>query len=128
MKTADRPSPGCVILLAILLFLCLAVSLCVSRVGAGPVYQYAVCNGEQLRTYDGDQGYVRWGRWVFVDPPLGGWTDAALPLVGKGRLLSLTGCRVMVRDGKGALWLDYEGSGWSLPAVGHSLYLPEVQG
>ena len=64
------------------------------------MYQYAVCNGEQLRTYDGDQGYVRWGRWVFVDPPLGGWTDATLPWSAT-RLMSLLDCRITVKDSEG---------------------------
>ena len=50
-----------------------------------PAYQYAVCGSDQLRAYDGADGYVRAGRWVFVDPPLGAWTDTALPNVGKAR-------------------------------------------
>ena len=124
---SDRPSPGCIIALAIALCIIVALSLCARRIGAGPIYQYAVCGADQLRSYDGADGYVRWGRWVFVDPPLGGWTDAALPNVGKARLLSLIGCRVQVRDSQGVLWLAWDGA-WSLPAVGAELYLPEVRG
>ena len=96
----DRPPPGCVILLLFALALLVACGLLVSlvdglapHVAASPVYQYAVCGADQLRAYDGADGYVRAGRWVFVDPPLGAWTDAALPNVGKARLLSLIGCR-----------------------------------
>ena len=129
----DGPPPGCVILLLFALALLVACGLLVSfvdglapHVAAGPVYQYAVCGSDQLRAYDGADGYVRAGRWVFVDPPLGAWTDAALPNVGKARLLSLIGCRVMVRDAEGVLVLTWDGA-WSLPAVGHALYLPEVR-
>ena len=59
------------------------------------------------------------GAGVFVDPPMGAWTDAALPNVGKARLLSLIGCRVQVRDAEGVLVLTWDGAAWSLPAVGH---------
>ena len=113
----DRPPPGCVILLLFALVALFACGLLVSivdrltpQVAAGPVYQYAVCNGDQLRAYDGADGYVRAGRWVYVDPPLGGWTDAALPNVGKARLLSLIGCRVQVRDAEGVLVLTWDGA------------------
>ena len=75
---SDRPPPGCVILLLFALALLVACGLLVSlvdglapHVAASPVYQYAVCGADQLRAYDGADGYVRAGRWVFVDPPHG---------------------------------------------------------
>ena len=73
----DGPPPGCVILLLFAVVVLLACGLLVSlvdrltpQVAAGPVYQYAVCGSDQLRAYDGADGYVRAGRWVYVDPPL----------------------------------------------------------
>ena len=105
---SDRPPPGCVILLLFALALLVACGLLVSlvdglapHVAAGPVYQYAVCGSDQLRAYDGADGYVRWGRWVVASPTFSHWTDAALPNVGHARLLSLIGCRVQVRDAEG---------------------------
>jgi hypothetical protein len=85
-----------------------------------PPYQYALCHGAWLWAYDGSQGYVRWGRSTS-----GGHIDYALPLVGKARLLTLTACRVMVRDHANyVLYLDFDGKSWSLPYVGYSVYLP----
>ena len=73
----DGPPPGCVILLLFALVALFACGLLVSfvdrlapQVAAGPVYQYAVCGRRPIRAYDGADGYVRAGRWVFVDPPL----------------------------------------------------------
>ena len=86
-----------------------------------PPYQYALCQGAWLWAYDGADGYVRWGRSTS-----GGHIDYPLPLVGKARLLSLTECRVMVRDAVGALYLDFDGKSWSLPYVGYTVYLPLV--
>ena len=67
---SDRPPPGCVILLLFSLALLFACGLLVSlvdrltpQIAASPVYQYAVCGADQLRAYDGADGYVRWGRW-----------------------------------------------------------------
>jgi hypothetical protein len=96
-----------------------------------PIYHYANCGNVLLRVYDGADGYVRWGVPTAASSPTptpGDWTDAALPLVGRARLLSLTGCRIAVRDNEGLLWLDYLGSNaWSLPAVGSATYLPLLQ-
>lgn len=116
----DRPSPGCIILLAVLLFICLAVSLCVSRVGAGPLYQYSTCHGSPLRAHDGAYGYVYYGEYAL---PV--WTEMPLPLVGHAHLVSLLDCRITVKDNAGMLYLDYLGSNkWTLPRVGYTNFLP----
>jgi hypothetical protein len=118
--TPDRPPLYIIIALAILLVCCVVAHIGLSIVGAGPVYQYATCGTTELRAYDGAAGLVRWGQKLGVEQ----WTDYALPNVGQARLLSLTGCRVMVRDAEGVLWLDYMGDGWTLPAVGYTVYVP----
>lgn len=89
---------------------------------SGPAYQYANCQNHLLRAYDGPDGYVRWGQ-----PTQGAWTDRPLPLVGKARLLSLVDCRVLVRNWQNfVLYLNFNGTVWSLPYVGYSAYLPLV--
>ena len=55
----------------------------------------------------------------------GGWTDAALPNVGKAGAVA-HGLPRQVRDSQGVLVLTWDGA-WSLPAVGYALYLPEVR-
>jgi|WetSurMetagenome_2_1015567.scaffolds.fasta_scaffold19916_4 hypothetical protein len=96
-----------------------------------PAYHYSNCDNSMLRVYDGADGQVRWGQPTAAGAPTptpGDWTDNPLPLVGRARLLSLTGCRIAVRDNEGLLWLDYLGSNaWSLPAVGYATYLPLLQ-
>jgi hypothetical protein len=84
-----------------------------------PVYQYATCEGVLIWAYDGPDGFVHWGH-----PTETSYIDYPLPLVGKARLLSLTECRVMVRDAVGALYLDFDGKSWSLPYVAYTVYLP----
>jgi hypothetical protein len=105
-----------------LVALLVLLTACVQPATPVPTYQYATCEGVLLWAYDGPYGYVRWGRSV-----AGGHIDYALPLVGKARLLALTGCRVTVRDWHNeVLYLDYKHEAWSLPSVGYQVNLPLV--
>lgn len=120
----DRPSPLFVIMLAVIFFLVAALCFILTpdTGSAQADYRYANCGNVLLRTYDGDDGYVRWGQPIMSNP--GGWTDYQLPLVGKARLMSLTSCRIIVRDAADILWLDFDGVKWGLPGVGYTTYLP----
>jgi hypothetical protein len=44
--------------------------------------------------------------------------------IGAARLLWLHECRIMVRDGVGPLYLDFDGERWSVPYEGHSTHMP----
>ena len=81
----DGPPPGCVILLLVGLVVLVVCGLMVSfvdrltpQVAAGPVYQYAVCGSTSRAPMTRRRLRAR-GAVGDVDPPLGGWTDAALP-------------------------------------------------